>query len=152
MAKFVFKLENILQIKYKLEEQSKIEFGIAMDRLNKAIEKLELLQKRRNEFEDNLRQLAYSGAKVLELNEAADAVEIMKIKIMEQKRIVVIEEQKTDEARENLNKAVQERKIYEKLKENAFDRFKQEINMQEMKEVDELVSYTYSPTAKQVNV
>ena len=43
MAKFVFRLENILQIKYKLEEQSKIEFGNAMERLNNALHKLDIL-------------------------------------------------------------------------------------------------------------
>ena len=39
MAKFVFRLDNILQIKEKIEEQEKINFGNAQIRLNEAEEK-----------------------------------------------------------------------------------------------------------------
>lgn len=151
MAKFVFKLENILQIKYKLEEQSKIEFGMAIERLNIATQKLEALYVKRYSFEDKLKSLVSTGAKALELAQAAEAVEVMKIKIAEQKRVVELEERKADEAREKLNTAIQERKIFEKLKENEFEKFKHEVNLQEMKEVDELVSYTYSPTTRQAD-
>lgn len=42
-----------------------------------------------------------------------------------------------------LNDAVKERKTYEKLRENAFEDFMQEMNAQESKEIDELVSYSY---------
>ena len=38
---------------------------------------------------------------------------------------------------------MQERKINEKLTENAFEVFIREENARESKEVDELVSYTY---------
>ena len=38
---------------------------------------------------------------------------------------------------------MQERKIQEKLRENAFEAFMKEENAREGKEVDELVSYTY---------
>lgn len=38
----------------------------------------------------------------------------------------------------------QERKIYEKLREKAFEEFKQELNAQEKKEIDELVSFNYN--------
>ena len=36
-----------------------------------------------------------------------------------------------------------ERKIYEKLKEKAFENFKAELNAEEQKEVDELVSFRF---------
>ena len=47
-------------------------------------------------------------------------------------------------ARDKLNLAMQERKIYEKLREKAFEEFKQELNAQEKKEIDELVSFNYN--------
>lgn len=152
MAKFVFRLENILQIKYKLEEQSKIEFGNAMERLNNALHKLDILCKKRGIYEEKLKGLVSAGAKAIELNQVSEAVGIMKVKINDQKKIVAIEERNTDEARKKLGNAIQERKIFEKLKENEFEKFKHEINAQEMKEVDELVSYTYSPTKRQADV
>ena len=58
-----------------------------------------------------------------------------------------IEIRKAEEAlekeRQKLQEAVQERKIQEKLRENAFEVFMKEENARESKEVDELVSYTY---------
>ena len=38
---------------------------------------------------------------------------------------------------------MKERKTYEKLKEKAFEQFKIEIEAQERKEVDELVSFRF---------
>ena len=52
-------------------------------------------------------------------------------------------EAKLEEERQKLQEAVQERKIQEKLRENAFEVFVREENARESKEVDELVSYTY---------
>jgi len=43
-----------------------------------------------------------------------------------------------------LTEAVQDRKIHEKLKEKAFDEFKLELNAQEVKEIDETVSFNYN--------
>ena len=36
------------------------------------------------------------------------------------------------------------RKVQEKLKEKAFEEFLQELNAQEMKEIDEVVSFNYN--------
>ncbi len=38
---------------------------------------------------------------------------------------------------------MKERKIYEKLKEKAFEEFKAEVNAQEQKEIDQLVSFRF---------
>ena len=48
-----------------------------------------------------------------------------------------------------LQNAMQERKIQEKLYENAFEEFKQEENARESKEIDELVSYVYGQRRKE---
>jgi flagellar FliJ protein len=39
---------------------------------------------------------------------------------------------------------MQERKMHEKLKENKFEEFRKEINAQEAKETDQVVSYQYN--------
>ena len=49
-----------------------------------------------------------------------------------------------EDARRELNAVMQERKVQEKLREKAFDEFKQELAAAEIKEIDELVSYTYN--------
>ena len=50
-------------------------------------------------------------------------------------------------ARENANSAPKERKIFEKLREKAFDEFVFEENRKEQKEVDELMSYKHGTKA-----
>ena len=49
-----------------------------------------------------------------------------------------------DRARAKLNQSIQERKTHEKLKEHQFENFLQELNAEEMKEIDELVSYQHN--------
>lgn len=46
-------------------------------------------------------------------------------------------------ARSKLNQVMIERKTYEKLREKAFEEFKQEVAYEENRMVDELVSYNY---------
>ena len=47
-------------------------------------------------------------------------------------------------ARVELNRVMIERKTQERLREKAFEEFKAELNARESKEIDQLVSYTYS--------
>ena len=56
---------------------------------------------------------------------------------------VHVAEKNLEAARVRLNNVMIERKTHEKLKEIAFEEFKQEIQYAENKEIDELVSYTY---------
>ena len=56
---------------------------------------------------------------------------------------------KAEDARDRLQEAVQDRKTHEKLKENAFEVFKQEVAASESKEIDELVSYRHGQADEQ---
>ena len=72
-----------------------------------------------------------------------NSVENVKYNINIQKLIIHQQELKVEEAREKLDEAMKERKTFEKLKEKAFEEFKLEIEAQERKEVDELVSFRF---------
>ena len=79
----------------------------------------------------------------LKMKENEAAIEYVKEEIVRQKRAVKKAEEELEKAREKLQEYMMERKTHEKLKENAFEVFKQEINREESKEVDELTSYVY---------
>lgn len=64
--------------------------------------------------------------------------------IIEQQRIVDTVKIELEQAAEAMKEAMKERKIHEKLKENQFESFLQEINQEEAKEIDQLVSYQYN--------
>lgn len=144
MAKFIYKMQNILELKYKLEEQAKTNYGEARLHLNQEEEKRDKLNIRRQEYEEKLMNLMGSHLNIKSIKACEDAVEVMKYKIKVQQIAVLDAQKRLEQARLRLNEAMKERKIHEKLKENAFEAFKLEINAEEKKEVDELVSFQYS--------
>lgn len=143
MAKFIYKMQNVLNVKEKMEEQAKMEFARAMNRLNEELEKLEVLKEKKVFYEEQGVRLRAAILDLLELKENEAAVEYVKQEIEVQKKCIKKAEEELETARQKLQECMTERKIQEKLKENAFEVFVQEMNKEESKEVDELVSYVY---------
>lgn len=144
MAKFFYKMQNILNIKYKLEEQAKSAYGAAKAILDEEEELLEQKKAKKEAYEQTLRTMVLEQLNILEIKRMEDAVEVSKYHIKMQLIAVRNAKKQVEIARKKLNEAMTERKTHEKLKENAFEVFKEEIKMEEKKEVDELVSFKYS--------
>lgn len=143
MAKFIYRMQSILDIKGKLEEQAKMDFAAARIRLDEEEEKLAFLKNRKTEYEDQGRKLQKDSLKVMEIIKNRDAIGTMKEFIAAQQGAVLKAEKQLEAARSKLQTAMQESKTQEKLKEKAFEEFVREENAREAKEIDELVSYTY---------
>lgn len=148
MAKFIFKMENILEVKRKLEDQAKSVYATALAALEEEQRKLQQLEEKKEGYKARLTEMMVATLQVDQIKNLEDAVEVMKYRIQEQKIHVQDAQIKAERARQALHAAVVERKTYEKLKEKAFEEFKEEINAQEKKEVDELVSYKFSIPAE----
>lgn len=144
MAKFLYKMQSILDIKYKLESQAKTNFSNAANKLSEEQEKLDGLRKRKAFYEDKARSLMMERLNVLEIKKAKYGIEKMNEAIKVQLVTVKVAEKNLEAARLRLNEVMIERKTHEKLKENAFYDFIKEINASESKEIDELVSYSYN--------
>ena len=67
----------------------------------------------------------------------------MKSAVRTQMIQVHVAEKNVELARNRLNQVMMERKTYEKLREKAFEEFKQEIAYEENREIDQLVSYNF---------
>jgi flagellar protein FliJ len=143
MAKFMYKMENILEIKYKLESQAKTNYANAMAKLREEQEKLRYLMARQTGYENELRRLMSARLDILEIKMCKSAIEKAKMDVKKQILQVTVADRNLEQARIRLYEVMNERKIHEKLKENAFEDFKKELEVQESKEIDELVSYTY---------
>lgn len=143
MAKFIYGMQNILNIKGKLEEQAKMEFAVARKRLDEEEEKLDALNRRRFAYEEEGRRLRKDSLHVRDILDNRNAIEVMGDQIKRQMAQVKRAEIELETARIKLQEAMQERKTHEKLRENAFEVFMKEENAREAKEVDELTSYTY---------
>jgi len=149
MAKFLYKLQNILNIKVSLETQSKTAYAEASNKFDIEETNLKNLIQKRLEYEEQCRQLSKSILDIPSIQRCNQAIEITKELIKKQIVTVKVAERNLDLARSRLNNAMKERKTYEKLKDNSFEVFKQEINSEEKKEIDELVSFNYNDNNKE---
>lgn len=144
MAKFIYRMQSILNIKEKLEEQARNEFAQALMHLNEEEERLRLLEGRKASYEEEGRALQKSGLNILDILTNRDAIARMREFIETQQDAVAAAQAQLEKARIKLQTAMQESKTQEKLREKAFEAFVKEENAKEAKEVDELVSYNYS--------
>jgi len=148
MAVFKYRLQNVLDIKFRLEDQAKVAFATAMARQNEEEDKLKALVRRKEGYEEAGRKMREDVLNMIDMRDNDRAIDIIKERIEQQTIELDKAKAQVDIARRNLNDAMQERKIHEKLKENNFEKFRQEVNATESREVDELVSYTYGERIK----
>lgn len=143
MARFRYRMQNILNVKEKLENQARNEFAIAAARVNEEEDKLNALIERRRGYEEEIRRLSESSLDVFAIKEATNNVEVMKYIIADQNKVLESVRKQLEIARSKLTVAIQERKTHEKLKEKEFEIFKAEEAAKESKEIDELVSFRH---------
>ncbi len=143
MARFRYKMQNILSIKEKMETQAKQAFGDAKRRLDQEIDALDALLERKKEIERHAVEVLKGDLDMHEIEDSQMARIIIDQKIAEQRLNVSRAETALENARSQLEEAVKERKTHEKLKEKQFDEFIREENRAESKTIDELTTYTY---------
>jgi flagellar FliJ protein len=144
LAVFRYSMQNVLDVKIKLEDQARTAFSQAQMRVNEANEVLEGIRMRLGGYEELKRQLMLERLDVLKLNQCENAITSLKYQEQQQMKKIAALNAVLDNARRNLNQAMIDRKTHEKLKENEFEEFKIELNNQEKKEIDELVSFTHN--------
>jgi len=143
MAKFVYEMQNLLNLKEKLEEQKKAAFGVAKSKLDEEEQKLEELFYKKAGYQQRLVECFSSKLDLADIKKNEEALKIVQMKIEHQSIIVKQAERQVELARIQLTEAMKERKTHEKLREKAFEAFKSELLHEEGKEVDELVSFKY---------
>lgn len=148
MARFRYSLQNILNIKEKMETQAKQEFGMAMSALQVETEHLERMKARRREYEAQSAGLLKGKLDLRAIEENKEALLKMDSIVAAQEIRVEKAEANVEAARERMAEAMKERKMHETLREKAFEAFLQEENHAESKTIDELTSYTYGQKSR----
>lgn len=143
MGRFRFRLQNVLNIKLKMENQAKQEFANAKIMLDEEEEKLEALLERKRGYENRAKELLSGVLNLQEIETNKNAILTMDSYISVQRRQVEKARRRLEEVRERMTVAMQERKTQETLREKAFEEFLREENRAESKVIDELTSYTY---------
>lgn len=145
MAKFRYRMQNILDIKRKLESQARAAFSQANLKYMNEQDKLEELVFKRFQYEKMLKEQLSGKVNIRELRIARENVDTMKTLVRRQMMEVHKAEMTLEACRRELGEVVKERKTQEILRDKEFEEFKKELLRQESKEIDELVSYTYNP-------
>ena len=146
MAKFIYRMQNILDIKLKLESQAKIAYSQANAALREEEAKLLKLFERKNAYDNRAKELVEGKIDLLEIKKCRQAIESMKVLIRRQ--MMQVAEKNVEAARQKLEEVMKERKTQEKLREKDFEDFKQQLAQEDNKVVDELVSYSYGRPKK----
>lgn len=143
MARFKFRMQNILNLKEKLETQAEMRFAQQRMVLNEAERAKELLLGRKAALEEEAKRLRKDSLDLLEIQNndlsrrlCAEDIVRSEEKIKREKKILELR-------RRELENVMKERKAQEKLREKAFERFLREEAAAESKSIDELTSYTY---------
>ena len=119
MAKFIFKMDNILSIKEKLEDQAKAEYGMELVKLREEEEKKLRLEAQKIGYEEKLTQALQDYLEMQKIRRLENAIEVMKFQIKLQQHVIAQQEARVAKA-----KALSETSYYQK-------------------EIDELVSFRH---------
>lgn len=143
MKKFRYSMQSLLVIKQKLEDQAKAAFSVAQQRLNEEEQRLVMMEKKREAYLEEKREVMAGKLDVPKLNRLQSAVDNMDEQIVHQKQAIRKAELALKAAQERLVESMMERKTQERLRENAFETYRQEMNAEEQKEIDERTSFQY---------
>ena len=143
MPRFRYRMQNILTLDEKLEDQQKASFAMANARLQDEQKVLQDLLLKKASYEQRVKKYAMGDVDIKEIQRCKEGVRVTDILIRCQMIEIRKAQRLVDVERTKLNEAMQARKTQEKLKEKAFDRFKEEMAAEENKVTDELISYKY---------
>ncbi len=143
--KFKFRLQSVLDIKIKNEDDEKRKFADIMQLQAREEQVLAMLHQKKIALTAELKaKQAEGGINITELQIFSRAIEktkhdIVSQEIRLQEIAIMLEEQ-----RKKLIEATQEKKIYEKAKENSLKAYQAEEDYVEMLTIDELATLKYA--------
>ncbi|EQK43622.1 flagellar export protein FliJ [[Clostridium] bifermentans ATCC 638] len=146
MTNYKFKLQKLLDIKIKEEEESKLEYTKA--------------QNDKKTLEDNIKKLGCSYKKYAQFEESEDTIS-QKVRLnylhsisqtIEQSNKILVEKEKiVVEAKDKFIERQIDRKSLETLKENKFIKIRKEEARKEQIENDEFALYAYMRNKKNIS-
>lgn len=144
MARFIFPMEQLLNIKRKMEKQKQMEYAKALQGLSASQQRLQVSQavckEELHHYQEYIR-----GGKILpqEMKSFHESIQYYQQQVVEREKEVDKAKQMVEEAIHAVRMALQERKTYELLREKAYEVYLEEEKLQELKTVDEIVSFKY---------
>lgn len=144
MAGFKFRLQGFLGVKEKIEEQRKLEYGKALQKVEEEIQIKNELENRKYNLVSDFRISINNGVRPNELQRYNEYIEFIKKRIRDQNNLIEIAQKTAEKKRSELVEAMKERKMLDTLKDKDKVEYLKEQQRAEQKIVDEIVSYQYN--------
>lgn len=145
MAKdFSFRFQSILNLKDKVEESKKNDFGNAVTKLESHKKNLNNLLNKRQEIIDELNDKSQKIVKVHEYRNICNNLQNLERNISNQNSIIFKQEVEVEKCKFALINAKKETKIFEKIKENDLSDYRYKEAKNEEMLIDHFVSYKSS--------
>ncbi len=144
MAKFNFRLQNLLQVKEKMEETKKGEYGKALKKIEEEKQIKNVLYAQDISIKDEFRTYMKQGISPDKACSYRNYILFLKKKLLQQEHNIRNAEIYADIKREELLTIMKEKKALEVLKEKKYVLYREEEVRIEQQYVDEMVSFKYA--------
>lgn len=144
MAKFVFKLQSFLNIKEKIEEQKRTEYGKAVSNLENEKLALQKIFENKNKTITSMQENINLNVNSITLKNFNDYLIFLDKEAIRQKKVIEEEKVKVEQARLELVEAIKQKKTIETLKEKHKEEYLKEELKKEQQIIDEIVSFKYN--------
>lgn len=141
MKKFAFRYEPILKLRLEAEENLKQELAELIQQLDGFQTSLDELVMKIRQHEDSVAVLLEKGVRAYELHHLSHTKTYFAERKAELEDHILRKKLEIEKHHLKLYEAIKERKIMEKLKENAFRQYMDEFNQAEDKVIEEIVNY-----------
>lgn len=151
MKKFRFRLERILQLKTHAEKEKQKIFGMAVRKVVDQESELKALDNIRTDTQNNQRRRLSGGLDIPMMSSYSRYYLLLKKKELGGLELLKAYKKDQEEKRRELVEAAREKKTFEKLKENKFDSYRKDVELNLQKEQDEIASQmlAYSKSSRQ---
>lgn len=140
MAKFKFQLESVEKVRLQKEQKMLEALSVSQrDYLARIQAKRDLLGKKQNAFEKK-NELVSRDASINEIRISEDYITGLNSMIIKADQAIIRARRFLDQAMRNYIQARKERMMIDRLKEKAFDEFKQEQSRLEQRKLDDLIT------------
>ncbi len=143
MAKFIYRLQTVLNIKKQLEKEAKNQLAIQMRTLNNEQQKLSDITSKQNSCLNSIAKESSGNIQVDTLRQYNAYLSSLKIQSSKQENNVNKASENVDIYREKLMIAAKEKKTLELLKDKKHQVFSYNEMKKEEKITDEVVSFKY---------
>lgn len=144
MARFIFKLQSVLNFKKQVENNLKNQLGNALRKLEEEKEVLNNFEKEKKKYISEIGSKASTGVKIGLLRSYNSYISFIRQEILNQCERIKSVQEIVDKYREELIQAMKSRKILETLKEKQYEEYLREERKKEQKIIEEVINFKMS--------